>query len=101
MLILSEDHSRADRRGLLRGAVRQLRPTGQLVLVATVVSDPLVVAEHLPPSISQLLEEVALASGGALMEEHVVSFRWPAEDYVRGVVLTLRLLHSEGVDDAS
>ena len=94
-LVLRSDLSPTDRMEQLRGAVRQLRSTGVLVLVATVVRDAASDGDRPPPSISQLLEELASASGGALMEQGVSTFRWPGERFVRGVVLTLRLFRNE------
>jgi hypothetical protein len=78
-----------------RGAVTQLRSAGLLVVVATLVHDETIDRGHPVPSVGQALEELSRASGGALSEQRVSTFRWPGERFVRGVVLTFRLLRNE------
>ena len=94
-LVLPETISPAARANVLRGAVRQLRSAGVLVVLATVVSDPDQPPGHPPPGISTLLEEICAAAGGAVLEERVATFAWPDERFVRGVTLNLRLMRNE------
>jgi len=83
------DDTAGTRSGRLRELLTELRPAALLVVVGSVVFD-----ETTPsaPSISSLIGELALASGGALYAEDVRSLRWPGEQLVRGVCLTLRHL---------
>lgn len=95
VVLIPESSSPGDRIGLVRSALGHLRPAGVLVVVTTVVKEPH--RDEVPPSISQLLEELAVASGCALHEESVSSVRWVGEELLRGVALTMRYLINEEV----
>lgn len=89
---LASPATAADRLAQVRTAVARLRPTGRIVLVATVVAgqgDPIPTRA---PSMSQLSEEIDLATGGAVHLDRLWSLRWSGEPVRRGVVLVLTSL---------
>lgn len=79
---------------LLRRSLQRLRPTGRLVLAATVVSGPGGRAVDRPPSMSQLLEQLQAATGGSVHLDDLRSLRWSREPLRRGVCMTLTSLSS-------
>jgi hypothetical protein len=83
------DDTVGGRRNQLRDLLAALRPASLLVVVGSVVVDE---SSPTAPSISSLISELSLASGGALYAEDLRSLRWPGEQVVRGVCLTLRYL---------
>ncbi len=92
ILPLSSPATAADRLAQMRAAVARLRPTGRIVLVATVVAGQGDPADTRAPSMSQLAEEVDLAMGGAVHLDRMQSLRWSGEPIHRGVVLLLTSL---------
>ncbi len=82
----------ATRLDRVRVAVARLRPAGRIVLVATVVASQGDPAATRAPSISQLAEEIDLATGGAVHLDDMQSLRWSGEPLRRGVVLVLTSL---------
>jgi hypothetical protein len=85
----ADDDTAGARMGRMRELLDGLRPASLLVVVGTVVAEE---TTPVAPSISTLIAELSLASGGALHAEDVRSLRWPGEQLVRGVCLTLRYL---------
>ena len=77
----------ATRLSQLRALLSALRPASLLVVVATVAAPE---RSETVPSLSTLIEELALGSGEALFAEDIRSLRWPGEQLRRGVCLTLR-----------
>jgi hypothetical protein len=86
------DDTAGGRQIQLRDILAALRPASLLVVVGSVVVDE---SSPSAPSISSLISELSLASGGALYAEDLRSLRWPGEQVVRGVCLTLRYLRTD------
>lgn len=76
---------------LLRNAFNRTRPTGGIVVAATVVTRP-GEDRRLTVSIRQLLEEINVATGAAIHIDAIQSIRWTNEPFVRGVILTITSL---------
>lgn len=90
---LPEIGSPESRIGLLTSAFERTRPTGGIVVAATVVArsgeNP-----RRTPNISQLLEEINITTGTAIHVDAIQSIRWADEPFVRGVILTLTSLRT-------
>jgi hypothetical protein len=84
-----------DRLRVLETTFRRLRPSGRLIVCATVVPRP----GHLDetPSLGDLTEELNLATGLALDLRELRSLRWASEHLVRGAIISATSLAVRGL----
>jgi len=86
-----------DRLHVLTTTFRRLRPGGRLIVCATVVGRPGHVDET--PSLSDLTEELNLATGLGLDLRELKSLRWASEYLVRGAIVSATSLAVRQQDD--